>query len=152
MLENPPALSEPASDESPLLSQLIARAGMTQPLDNNPVAQPQQGLGMPAPHSNASHSAKWPMLAALGGGIMDVGSTQHNLAKGGVEQNPLIPKGRAANGLALGGSYLANMLLSKYLNNHGHDKMAKAVGYGAGLDGALMGVHNLGGFKWPGEK
>lgn len=83
------------------------------------------------------------MLAALLGGAADVATTQYNLAQGGYEQNPMLPQGRLANGLALGGSYVANALLSKYLNDHGHSTMAKLIGYGGGVDGGVAAIHNI---------
>lgn len=143
--DSPPAIVQEAPAQSPLMSEMIKRAAEQYPLEDANTSSTQL-LDTKKP------SAKWPMLAALLGGAGDVWSTQRNLAMGGHEQNPMLPKGRLANGLVLGGEYVGAALLSKLLNDTGHDKLAKLVGYGNGINGGLMTLHNVGAFKWPGEK
>lgn len=129
-----------------LISELAKRA------QDDPQSQQAPTLSQPIPDQSSSPSSKWPMLAALLGGAADVASTQYGLSRGKVEQNPFLPQGRVGNGLALSGAYIGNALLSKYLSDHGHPTIGKILGYGGGIDGAASALHNVGLFKWPGEK
>jgi hypothetical protein len=124
--------ADPAQSQSSLEDQLATRA--------------------PQPPPPSGPSAKGPMLADLLGGAGDVISTQIGLARGGREMNPMLPQNRLGNGLMLGGSYLANALLTKYLNDHGHPNIAKALGYAGGANGAAFTLNNLAAIRRLGGK
>ena len=83
-----------------------------------------------------------PYAALLGGEAADIGTTLAAKARGGREGNPLLGDFGPGAIAAKAGSAAGMALLMRYLANHGHPTLAKALGYGSGAGLGAAAVHN----------
>jgi len=113
-------------------------ASLARLLENLPAVEQQQ-----QPTPAADKSIGWAPYAALAGGeAADIGTTLMAQSRGGREANPLLGNfGPGAIALKAGMA-IPMALWMRHLDKTGHDKLAKALGYGAsGALGALA-AHN----------
>jgi hypothetical protein len=85
-----------------------------------------------------------PILATIAGNLADGGSTMWALKQPGTrEVNPLLGQNPAAIFGLKAAITVPQILLEKYLANHGHPKAAKILGYTLGGLGAGLAAHNI---------
>ena len=83
-----------------------------------------------------------PYAALLGGEAADIGTTLAAKKRGAVESNPLLGDFGPAAIAGKVGTAAAMALAMRYLANHGHPTLAKALGYGSGAALGAVAAHN----------
>lgn len=84
------------------------------------------------------------MIATAGGNVADTLATQQALGSGrAIEGNPALPNHYGAITAIKALITLPELLGEQWLNNHGHDRLAKIMGYGIGGFGAVNALHNM---------
>lgn len=97
-----------------------------------------------AQDTKSSSGVGWgPYAALIGGNLADSASTWAALSSGrGREANGALPSSAPSiMGLKMAAS-VPEALVMKYLGDHGHPTLGKALGYGIGALGAGLAAHN----------
>lgn len=85
-----------------------------------------------------------PLLATLGGNTADAVTTHQAINRGAQEGNPLLPGNPWKIDAIKAGTTGGEMALEHWLQQHGHEKVAAALGLGIGGLGAGLAIHNAG--------
>ena len=96
-----------------------------------------------APPSKGKPVGKAPYLVHAAGNLADGLSSYAASKQGGQERNPLLPNNGAAILAIKAASTIPEALLMRLLAKHGHEKIAKALGYGLGAAGGAAALGNL---------
>lgn len=129
------------SQSAPSPQQTLLQQAITQML-----AQQQQEQAEPQemPQHKDPSIGLAPYLALMAGQGLDLGTTAYALGSGKAhEANPVLSAGLKAVVPAKVGMTALMALLAHHLDNTGHDKAGKAVGYLGGIGGAIPGLMNL---------
>jgi hypothetical protein len=113
------------------------------PLIKQALVEQLQQAPTGAPPSKGKPVGKAPYLVHAAGNLADGLSSYAASKQGGQERNPLLPNNGAAILAIKAASTIPEALLIRLLAKHGHEKIAKALGYGLGGAGMAATIGNL---------